>query len=67
MSDNLFFRIHNINDKKYFKRYKIIPVYIYENIENFYWIKIKFIALYEKISVGKFKISKLKEAIIFHY
>ena len=56
MSDNLFFRIHNINDKKYCKRYKIILVYIYENREKFYLSETKFIAFYENLSVRKFKI-----------
>ena len=56
MSDNLFFRIHNIDDKIYFKKYKIILVYIYENREKFYLSETKFITLYEKFCMRKFKI-----------
>ena len=56
MSDNLFFRIHNIDDKIYFKKYKIILVYIYENREKFYSSETKFIAFYENLYVRKFKI-----------
>ena len=56
MSDNLFFRIHNIDDNIYFKKYKIISVYIYENREKFYLRETKFITLYEKFCMRKFKI-----------